>query len=488
MLPNLSNVCQKCNKEVAPTGVTKQDFNVLLPGNTLKEGVTELDFLDSEDLECSICSYFLAGPAGGFKVEEGDDQVMVDAQATYNALSWSDTESARPEYYKKVVQASKVLRQSNPRRTELELLNPGCLHQFHRVCLAKWTTGSGLFQKRKKCPKCSVDIDSTILDSLKGSLPAGTSRRREEEEEEVIFVSQEEVENLQPIRHDFREYISEVQDIQITFRRVLAGDRRFERYDTINEYYLFISSEGMRLFEYVAYSTRDAIHHYLTLQAFPSIGSPDFVLWDGVIAKTYLLYRFFQYYVARAEPGSPVVRLVSMLKHDVYNLHPTNWAVSALLPEEDGYVLGTEWSVFNNQDGTDPTSGNLSDDSDYPIVLAKRAVVGFADQSLRGRLNELFDRMYSMYTRGIWWKDTGYDMYTWLTLVMDAITEFEENNNLVYIQTLADLKREFFQLLFYDLRVSTEIEASREPENLRQIFTDLSALTDEVIALITVEG
>lgn len=482
MLPNLSNVCKKCNTDVEPIGVTKQEFNVLLPGNTLKEGVTEIDFLDPEDLECSICSYFLAGPAGGFKVEEGDDQEIVDAQATYNALSWSDTESARPQYYTKVVQASKVIRQSNPRRTELELLNPGCSHQFHKRCLAKWTTGTGLFHKRSKCPKCSVQIDSEILKSLKGSVPAGTTRRREEEEEEVIFVSQEEVENSQTIRHDFREYLESVRDLQGSFLRILATDPEVLQYGA-NEYYTYISPQSMRLVEYVVNSTMDTIRYYLTLDAFPDVESPDFVAWDAVIAKTYLLYRYFQYYEETSVEG-PTLRLIKILQRGVHNLHPRNWAISDL-PEEEGYVLDTEWSVFNNQDGIDPLRGVLN--VRYPIVLAKRAVVGFANQTLRGRLNELFDRVYSMYTRGIWWKGTSYDMYTWLTLVMDARLEFEHNNNLVYIQTLADLKREFFPNLFSEWRVREEIEASREPDSLRQIFTDLFALTDEVLALVTVE-
>jgi hypothetical protein len=57
---------------------------------------------------------------------------------------------------------------------------------------------------------------------------------------------------------------------------------------------------------------------------------------------------------------------------------------------------------------------------------------------------------------------------------------------LVYLQDLSILKNEFFPLLFSEERVSMEIELSGEPDNIRGIFNDLSALTEEVLQQVTV--
>ena len=61
-----------------------------------------------------------------------------------------------------------MIRKKDPRRTQIELLIPGCGHQFHRECLKKWTTD----QSQDTCPRCKSKIDPGILASLRPPPPA----------------------------------------------------------------------------------------------------------------------------------------------------------------------------------------------------------------------------------------------------------------------------------------------------------------------------
>lgn len=171
MLPNLSKLCHPCE----PCGVTKQDFSILLPGLNLAPGQPEI-VLDEEDYECKICYVSMHYPATGFKPEDGE--AIFQLQTEFDANP-NPTKEQKDAYHAAARKAADELRKKNPSRTQIELLHPGCGHQFHRECLAKHVTARATQEStREKCIRCFTPIDKDILSSLRGSMPQGLTRQR----------------------------------------------------------------------------------------------------------------------------------------------------------------------------------------------------------------------------------------------------------------------------------------------------------------------
>lgn len=179
MLPNLSGLsikCRPCVKrpEAADVGVTLQRFSALLPWMTLAPGQAEPEVYE-EDQTCQICSGLLRWPASGF--ERNDGEIFIE-QNIFGALRNPDeVEAARAAFYVQADAAAERIRMTNPFRTQIELLVPGCAHQFHRACIARWHRAD---PAASKCPVCSTPIADTIRTSLSsdGQSRPGVTRQR----------------------------------------------------------------------------------------------------------------------------------------------------------------------------------------------------------------------------------------------------------------------------------------------------------------------
>ena len=470
MLPDLSNLCIKCNavNHVEPTGVTREQFNPLLPGMSLKPGFTEIDVLDAKDLECSICSYFINGPAEGFSLEAGDKQEMVDEQTAFNVLSGSETKDARPAYYRIAMEAAASIRLSNPRRTQIEWLNPGCLHQFHRICLSRWCNSSPSFEKRTKCPICSSEIDASIFASLTGQGSSGTVRPREDESNSTAYES----------------YIATIDDNIMAFHRFMDPTSTNVRNET---YYSYMStnSEMHNLFSIVYESFIRTYRNYRLIGQFPDPGSGEFIAWEIEIGKIYFLYRYMIRYLP--DYDDMAVELLIFLQRLVDDLDPQNWSLIRSARVDGRSTMNSGWTIFNMRDGIDEV---LSREMDMRalnlrrhIVLEKlQPVVPLPDESasLTGRINRLSTQMFMHYARGLLTVDTEFDIYTWLTLLVQANVEIQYNNNNLYLEALSYLRTFFFSAIFSESSIS-QISAY-----MRSAFQTLTALTDELLETVTV--
>lgn len=179
MLPNLcrlslhspSSPSSLSAPRCAPCGVTKERFSVLLPGMTLAPGQREPDVAE-EDKTCAICQVYLRWPAEGFKESDNtDDSAVYTAQEEYDALTSEEAKAAKREaYFALADAAAERIRTATPARTKLELLLPGCGHQFHKECLRKWVNGP--MSQSDKCPICKTPIDPSIKIDLRNTAPA----------------------------------------------------------------------------------------------------------------------------------------------------------------------------------------------------------------------------------------------------------------------------------------------------------------------------
>ena len=177
----LSLTCTPCNRvrqplrpvaKCEPCGVTRQSFSFLLPGVTLPPGQAEPVF-DEKDYTCQICMVSLNYPSEGFVAADGEIYAMQTAMDDYQAPTPTAAEQER--YDNLAILAADKIRKSNPKRTEVELLIPGCGHQFHRLCLQKQVMGRQ--QLNDKCGICRTQIDPTILASLRGEPSPSESSR-----------------------------------------------------------------------------------------------------------------------------------------------------------------------------------------------------------------------------------------------------------------------------------------------------------------------
>jgi hypothetical protein len=160
-LPNLSNLSKLSLEDAKcePCGVTKQSFSFLLPGLTPSPGQPEPVF-NEKDYICQICLVNLNYPSKGFIASDGD---MYQLQYEFDKNKTPTQEETDRHHDAACVAADKI-RKSNPMRTQVELLLPGCGHQFHKMCLQTQVMGQS--QLRNQCPICRTPIDPAILTGL----------------------------------------------------------------------------------------------------------------------------------------------------------------------------------------------------------------------------------------------------------------------------------------------------------------------------------
>jgi len=185
MLPNLSVLSLRC----APCGVTKQRFSALLPGMSLAEGEREPDVAE-QDKTCQICQVYLRWPSWGFQPSDGD---VYDKQKAYDKADIYTQEDQRAEYFSMADLAAEQIRTSDPSRTEIELLLPGCGDQFHKACISRWAQGSQ--QGHNRCPSCMASIDPTIMSTLTASGPPRDGKRARDVLGETVVEVEEEDES-----------------------------------------------------------------------------------------------------------------------------------------------------------------------------------------------------------------------------------------------------------------------------------------------------
>lgn len=171
-LPNLSNLSLEDSK-CEPCGVTKQSFSFLLPGLTPSPRQPEPTF-DEKDYICQICSVHLNYPSEGFIPSDGEIYQLQDAFDDYR--NQTQTRKEKEQFHDAACMAADKIRKTNHKRTQVELLLPGCGHQFHKMCLEKYVKSQNQF--RNQCPICKTPIHPTILADLRGESASSSAAPR----------------------------------------------------------------------------------------------------------------------------------------------------------------------------------------------------------------------------------------------------------------------------------------------------------------------
>ena len=154
MLPDLSKLSHRCE----PCGVTRQTFT--------------MTSLVGQQQECTMCMVSLHYPAFGFVPSDGE---IYDLQKEFDK-KLDPTPEEVEEYDTAARKAADKIRGTNASRTQIEVLDPGCGHQFHRFCLSRHVKSNA--GNRDQCVICYELIDRNILSSLRGSLQRGVTRQR----------------------------------------------------------------------------------------------------------------------------------------------------------------------------------------------------------------------------------------------------------------------------------------------------------------------
>jgi len=196
-LPNLASLslhCPPCG--VAPTGVTRDRFTVFLPGVNLKDGQPEPE-VDDNDKECKICNGPFAHPARGFVQTDGPParlQNELDDLWMANPRDPEAIAAKQQELDGAIDFALPILRTADPERFQVELLIPGCGHQFHLKCLKGWINapdprgGAAVEDRRLQCPICSLPVDSQIVGKLSTNPNLRRNVRAREDDDAVRFL------------------------------------------------------------------------------------------------------------------------------------------------------------------------------------------------------------------------------------------------------------------------------------------------------------
>jgi hypothetical protein len=176
MLPNLAGLSLRCPPcGVVPTGETRNRFRVFLPGVNLKDGQPEPE-IDEDDKECKICFVPFAHPASGFKARDGppaEFQSELDELYKARPLDRAAIADKQKQLDEAIEFALPILRTAEIERFQVELLLPGCGHQFHVQCLQGWINApdpeEGVPQEgdsREQCPICRAPLDAEIWRKL----------------------------------------------------------------------------------------------------------------------------------------------------------------------------------------------------------------------------------------------------------------------------------------------------------------------------------
>ena len=148
MLPSFANL-----KQCQPVGVSLKSVLRTLPGDLS---------------ECPICLQPFNFPAGGF--DTTSEPWAQSEQQKYDALT---TDPEREQFL-----ADARQRDYAGGRFNVELIHPGCGHQFHRECLRDLVVRAGPEPSpRAFCPYDRIPIPPTIRSQLRAAAPASTPSR-----------------------------------------------------------------------------------------------------------------------------------------------------------------------------------------------------------------------------------------------------------------------------------------------------------------------
>ena len=443
MLPNLnkldSNRLSRC-RDCDTIDTTYQELGdwMLPPGATFRDGVNPVDVIDDESFKCLICHVSLALPAEGFDEESGDSSRILAFQHEYDRLPLLLREMSKPTFLEAAKKETARIRTTDPRRTQIEVLTPGCGHVFHRKCLVEYCGVSN----DTRCPACKQQIDGPTFQNLlteyrqrneggnnggsssgnngasssgRGVLRQRSSSRspsrspspprsrqrsrspsppRANEAEDTAFVAYK-----NSVFTNVAHFISRWSDLTREYRRSNPLPPQMADQQLSEEQIFNIR----RMDEYVygsniPFEVRNEIWNthrhfnsvwvfYNTLSRFPQADDPMLAEWDGAIGRVYLLYRLHLKFAAtrRSEDLSEDVRrqeslFGEQLKRMVSELIPL---ISHVVSRDiETIPHHTSWRAYNDMDGT----RNPPNDQ---IQLVR---VSNAEQSFPGSYNQRRDR------------------------------------------------------------------------------------------------
>ena len=449
MLPNLSRLpsCSKCQS----IGVTRQDLNPLLPGMSFKDGIREEDVIPPEDLSCRFCLNFLRFPFDGFSAEAGDDARIIEKQEKFDKLrSTSEIEAARSDFYRAGLQYSDTIRKSYPRRTQIEVLNPGCGHQFHRECLIKHVkTGA------QKCVICRTAINPEILSGIVNPTTSqGVVRERSMASsiEQGNGVSYEAyISNVTMSVRTLKFILdpTRTEALRMTISELQERTRWQELHDSLIEWNPGIL-DALRRIDGEYTDIRTAMSYdESTLERFPTPNSFEYGEWEKFIGNCYFTYRLARN-IFYGLPSSAYGRLdmrsvVVSLSILVSNL------ISPILQGGEADSYG--WVTYRDLNGRQSArQDSMSND----IVLVKAVSQTLNADSNVQRANEMFDRLDLRDTvasaSGFRQLAAYYDMLTfisllWVSAVSQDTNEEDRERPESDVSNLNEYMQKYFQPL-----------------------------------------
>lgn len=418
MLPNLnkldSNRLSRC-RECDTVDTTYQELGdwMLPPGATFRDEVNPVDVIDDESFKCLICHVSLALPAEGFDEESGDSSRILAFQHEYDRLPLLLREMSKPTFLEAAKKETARIRTTDQRRTQIEVLTPGCGHVFHRKCLVEYCGVSN----DARCPVCKQQIDGPTFQNLlteyrqrnqgasssgnngasssgRGVLRQRSSSRspsrspspsrsrqrssspsppRANEAEDPDFVAYK-----NSVSTNVVQFLNRWAGVTVTYLRSnppeqmvdISDEQAGEEIDNIRSLDGYLSGT-LSPFE-VRNELWNTYRHfnsvwddYEQLGRFPQAGDPMLAAWDGAIGRVYLLYRLHLKFAAtrRSEDliediRRPEALFGARLKRMVQTLIPL--VPHLVFPNRDSIPHNTSWRVFHGLDGTgDPPNDQI---------------------------------------------------------------------------------------------------------------------------------
>ena len=511
-LPSLSSLtCVRCNDDV---GVTRQSFTALFPGMSFKEGINEEDVLEPNDLECAICGNFLNHPFDGFSVEKGDSPEIVEAEKNFNKLKIpSEIDAARSAFYRKGSAAADLIRTRNPVRTQIEILDPGCKHQFHKECISNWCKSGR--SNSKNCPLCQIPIDGQLFASLtisgsssaSGSSSSGVGlvrQRSPEEDGENIF------QNLPPFGPvdtdppipmpnpvpNQMPLLPSTSNVPIPENTAANQYRRYFRsvwhYMTQLEFLLGrlggmsqgeetvwrrLSDHMIAQPRYISWQMELIIalfdvmfEEHSQFEVFPMVDSQPYFEWDEIIGRCYFVYRAFasENDLFHTRPRTATISTVMTILFNLVKalVDPLTRIENGIGVEADAGAANASfsgWSFSRGLTGIQPNP----EYADFPEMLLVKMTYLPNQQAVDAELPPIFQRLDALFRRindtlntrilatnelavtGEE-KEVYHNLLTFSTLLWNAYAKLSRFGHTVYLDHLNIHIANFFQPLVID--------------------------------------
>lgn len=464
MLPNLSKLtCQKCE----PISVIRQEFSPFLPGVTPTPNFNPVKHIQEEDLTCAICAAFINFPSGGFSLANGDSPEIVDMQKEYDALlDPSQLVEQLPAYYEFGSKEADKIRKKDPKRTQVELLMPGCGHQFHRECLKRWVN----VESKNECPICKTNIDPGIVSSLRPPPPAvpsggasGPVRQRDDSllqqpptppgmgggggDEGDARPAPLQIRRMSPTAPSFAAYIERIRPVIQQLRRWSTLDTLSNRNMPSEDYAVVERPELRPIFESVGEIVLSIFDNvYSRLGTFPPASGRNtaYIRWDFAIALVYHLYRVVvrvQGVEEEQEDRASSIRLIRLnilrLRLHLY----VNTLCQNCSSRSPDTTLNSEWNSFSANDDT----GRMQ------LVLYKDFSDEVIDDGLNAASTSPTRIIGNLYNRVSQWSETNRmthrNAFAMISLLYQANRDAEENF-LAYTRIVHKLFEIFSDALF----------------------------------------